>query len=162
MKAYVVDTNVAIVANGDSENVPAQCQLRCVERLTQIVDRGLVVIDSLGDILVEYRRHLSQSGQPGVGDAFFRHVFLNQANPRKCESVEIRRHPENPEDFLEFPNDNELTNFDFADRKFVAVTLASQRRPRIQNAVDSDWWHACTALQRHGVHIDFICPDQMA
>lgn len=161
MKAFVVDTNVAVVANGDSNGASMQCQLACIAQLRYVKESGLVVIDSLGRMLSEYRRYLCQSGQPGVGDAFFRHLFLNQANPRKCEQVTITPHSENPDEFAEFPDDDELQSFDMGDRKFVAVALASKRRPEIQNAVDTDWWHARQALRRHRVRIRFLCPDHM-
>lgn len=161
MTAYVVDTNVALTANGLATQASLQCQSDCINRLKKIVQRGIVVIDDGGRILAEYRGRLKQSGQPGVGDAFFRHVFQNQANPAKCERVSITPRQDDQWDFEEFPRDPDLALFDIDDRKFVAVALASVLHPRIQNATDTDWWQARDALNRHGIRIDFLCPELM-
>lgn len=70
--AVVVDTNVAIVANGreGETNADADCQLSCVETLRSVVAEE-VAIDDRRVILQEYRNRLDFSGRPGVGDAFF-------------------------------------------------------------------------------------------
>lgn len=52
--------------------------------------------------------------------------------------------------------------FDRSDRKFVAVSMPSLNQPSIANAVDSDWWDACEALEKVGVRIEFLCGDQVA
>jgi hypothetical protein len=54
-----------------------------------------------------------------------------------------------------------LGGFDRSDRKFVAVARASAHGPMIVNAVDTDWWIYRVALQRHGVRVEFLCPDLM-
>jgi len=78
MTAFVVDTNVAMVANGRGTDVDARCQLTCVERLKSVASGASVVIDDGGLILREYRGRLNFSGMPGVGDAFLKHVFNYQ------------------------------------------------------------------------------------
>lgn len=71
-------------------------------------------------------------------------------------------HPiQSGESFAEFPADANLAGFDRADRKFVAVALASGDSPPIVNATDSDWWLFREALQRHGVQVEFLCPELM-
>jgi len=37
--------------------------------------------------------------------------------------------------------------------------VAHPEHPPILNAVDSDWWHHQDALARHGVRVEFLCPD---
>lgn len=78
------------------------------------------------------------------------------ANPQRCERVPIRRDATGR--FEPFPDDPALDSLDPPDRKFVAVALASDSRPPILNAVDSDWWHAKEALERAGVQVRFLCP----
>ena len=75
---FVVDTNVAIVANGRETNADMRCQLTCVETLKNLTSREVVAIDDAGDIFREYKQRLNFSGMPGVGDAFLKHVFNNQ------------------------------------------------------------------------------------
>jgi hypothetical protein len=117
------------------------------------------VLDNLGHILDEYRGNLSASGQPGVGDAFFKWVWHNQGNVECCEQVEI--HPRGKDgDYEEFPDDPELTKFDRSDRKFVAVALSRDANSTILNAVDPDWWVFRKQLKKHGVTVRFLCPNK--
>ena len=112
-------------------------------------------------ILGEYVRYLSPSGQPGPGYAFMKWVFDNRANPQRCELVPITQEVGSDNIFLEFPDDPDLNGFDPSDRKFVVVALASEHSPSVLNAVDSGWWIHRAALSRHGIEIDFDCPEMM-
>ncbi|MBI4493070.1 MAG: hypothetical protein HY690_09790 [Chloroflexi bacterium] len=56
---------------------------------------------------------------------------------------------------------NVLAAANRSDRKFVAVARACQRRPPVVNATDTDWWLFRDALKRHGVEVEFLCPDLM-
>ncbi|HUK57963.1 MAG TPA: hypothetical protein VLV50_01940 [Stellaceae bacterium] len=151
-----MDTNVPAVANGRDSIFPLECQLKCIVRLEAIVAQCRVFIDERGLIMEEYARHLSYAGQPGVGDRFFRHLFQNQANPSACRRIAIPIRVGDGE-FEAFPRDARLANFDRADRKFVAVALASGHSPAIQNATDSDWNKFERILALHGVRVDNIC-----
>lgn len=157
--SVVVDTNVAIVANGCYVPASEQCTGACIEALLA-AQAGLVLVDDCYRIFDEYRQHLSHSGQPGVGDAFFKWLWNNQANPASCRQVTITPCPDGRV-FQEFPNDPALASFDRDDRKFVAVALASAEHPWILNATDSDWWVFRTALTNHGVKTRFLCPELM-
>ena len=156
--AVVVDTNVPIVANGRAEQAGPACVSTSIRKLREIHSRHRVLVDRHGLILDEYRRHLSPRGQPGLGDAFFKWLWDNQANPQVCSQVEIT-----PVDgsFTEFPSDPDLIAFDPSDRKFVAVILASGAAAPLLNAADTDWWLFREALARHGVVIEFLCPSLM-
>lgn len=159
--ASVVDTNVGVVANDQGTNASEDCVIACVDLLEEITDgRRRVVVDSGRAILEEYMRQLAPSGQPGPGDAFLRWLLQNQANPERCEVVEIIPEPSG-RGYREFPDDPELERFDRDDRKFVAVALASPSGPEIANATDSDWWLFRDALENHGVRLHFLCEDQI-
>jgi hypothetical protein len=64
--AFVVDVNVAIVANGRTNHADLVCMKSCVEILTYIQSQSLIVLDDKMFILKEYISHLSASGQPGL------------------------------------------------------------------------------------------------
>jgi hypothetical protein len=128
--------------------------------LRDIQQNHMLVLDSGGLILQEYRNNLSLSGQPGVGDAFLKWAHDNQANPRACEQLLLGLRQDG--EFLDFPNDVTLNGFDRSDRKFVALSIAHASHPAILNAVDTDWWHFRVALSAHGVQIQFLCPDAMS
>jgi len=155
----VVDTNVPLVANGKAEQADLECEVACVRKLIQIQSEQRTLLDDKMLIMGEYRRNLSQSGQPGVGDAFFKWLWENQANEQHCRTVPLTVHADRG--FVEFPDDARLSSFDLSDRKFVAVALASGTDPQVLNASDTDWWHDRQTLAEHGIQIVFLCPELM-
>lgn len=159
MSAFVVDTNVAVVANGVSPQAGPQCVCACIAAL-RTAREEIVVLDDGMRILHEYMNNLNMTGQPGPGDLFMKWVFVNQAVSSRCELIPLTLQSADPEDFNEFPGGESLSGFDRSDRKFVAVALGSQNNPKILNAVDSDWWHFRVQLEEHGVRISFLCPNQ--
>ncbi len=159
--AVVVDTNVAVVANGEAEQADQMCVSTCIDKLKQIVaEEYLLLLDNKYLIFEEYRDNLSLSGQPGFGDFFMLWVWESQANERLCRTVPVT--PHEARGFEEFPDDPDLASFDRGDRKFVAVALASGGKPQVLNASDRrSWWHHREPLQRHGVDVVFLCPALM-
>ena len=162
MNAFVVDTNVAVVANGNAAQANPECVIACIDTLLRVRDAGGIVLDDSMRVLKEYMGHLSLSGQPGAGDLFMKWVWSVQADDARCERVHITPKPQDPDDFVEFPDDDELDDFDPSDRKFVAIAAASAHAPPILNAVDSDWADAHAALARHGIDVIFLCPQHVS
>lgn len=121
--------------------------------------KTLVLVDDGQRIFDEYRRHLSHSGQPGLGDAFFKWLWDRQADTRHCRQIAITPIKGSKTDFAEYPADEALSKFDPSDRKFIAVALASGLNPEVLQATDSKWWLHRRALERHGVNVVFLCPD---
>jgi hypothetical protein len=160
MNYFVVDTNVAVVANLRTPQAGPDCVLACIDILETIVRSGNVVLDAEMDVLSEYMRQLSMAGQPGTGDAFMQWVWQHQADVTRCERVRLTPHTDRT--YAEFPEDAGLASFDPNDRKFVAVALASRNHPEVLNAVDSDWWDHTGPLERNGVRIKNLCPKQFA
>lgn len=161
MSAFVIDVNVAIVANGHSPQANLACVSACVNTLASVFKDGIIVLDDDMRILREYRRNLSPKGQPGVGDAFMKWVWDNQAVINRCERVKLTPKGSGATDFVEFPAVPELKGFDKDDRKYVAVALASSNSPEVLNAVDTDWWNHRKALRKNGVRLRFLCPHHM-
>src|SRR4051794_35012976 len=88
-----VDTNVPIVANGRSgqnEVSPSvDCRLAAVTFLQLLLKSGAILLDLDGAIQAEYRALLNPSGQPGVGDRFYREVLSSA--PHLVERIELPR-----------------------------------------------------------------------
>jgi len=158
--AVVIDTNVTIVANDMHPAAGLDCVGACIDALLQARQSGVLMDDGYL-IFEEYRRHLSHSGQPGFGDAFFKWLWDNHGNPQRCRLITITPMENDSMNFEEFPEDADLAAFDRSDRKFVAVALASGESPFILNATDTDWWIHRTALERSQVHVQFLCPSLM-
>jgi hypothetical protein len=151
MSRYVVDTNVPIVANGRTGCPSIECREKAVRFLQKALNSGTVLIDRAGDIQAEYRRHLQPSGQPGVGDRFYREV-LNSA-PKVIERVELPKREDG--EYADLPQVLIDINFDRSDRKFAA--LGRRERAPVINATDSDWLNHQATLTANGIHVCFIC-----
>ena len=155
----VVDTNVAVAANGDAEQVSMECERVCTDILDQIREGRRILLDDRDLIFDEYEKNLSYAGEPGPGDAFFVWLYNSEWTPEYCRRVPVTPHPERV--FAEFPDDPALDDFDPDDRKFVAVAIASGTIPEILNASDTDWWYHSEALRQNGVRVTFLCPELM-
>lgn len=162
MKPVVVDTNVAVVANDASLPAntaitrPLDCVVACIKAIRELTEAGHLVLDTTGFIFDEYKTYLSFSGQPGVGDVFMKWVHDRQWNPEFCTRVEIT--PDDSKGFVEFPDHPELADFDWSDRKFVAVARAHGKDVRILQAVDEDAWvQVEDVLSENGAPVRFLC-----
>ena len=156
----VLDTNVIKVSNGEASQAGQGCVDNCNETLIWIRESQRLLLDDSGLILDEYTgRPRNLSGQPGLGDFFVKWIWDNKHNERHCRIVEVT--PNDERKFDEFPDDSRLSDFDCDDRKFVAVAIASESAPKILNASDTDWWIHRQELGRHGVEIEFLCPELM-
>lgn len=152
----IVDTNVCIVSNRrHGENLV--CASRCATEIRKVVSKGILVIDSREGVFGEYRKYLSFSGQPGMGDLFFKWMVDNRYRHDRVVHVPLTPHPERQGEYIEFPQDPELEGFDRSDRIFVALACAHPERPTILNAVDSDYWHYRDPLTRNGVNVMHVC-----
>ena len=159
-KKQVVDTNVVVAANR-LHNESYGCVHNCAQALLSIKKLGVIVIDSEGLILNEYRSNCSPHGQPGIGNAFVRWIYDNLGHTELVEQVTITPRTEPPRYFEEFPEHLELADFDPADQKFVAAANARPFKPLILQALDSKWWGWKDALLECGITVRFLCPDEI-
>ena len=152
MNTFVVDTNVAISANGRETHADEQCQLECVQTLRAMVAGEMIAIDDGGSILDEYAKNLRWSGQPGTGDAFFKHVFNSQYDPTRIRRVPLTPSEDDRRSFEELPPNT----FDPSDRKFLAVAVVANGV--VLNATDSDWNEHRALTDELGVEVRQLCP----
>lgn len=150
MSDFVVDANVPIVANGQQTNASPACRLTAVEFLEQLLNSARIVVDAAGEIEAEYHRYLQPRGQPGVGDRFYQAV-LNSA-PERIVRVALQKVDG---EFVDFPDDERLVQFDLNDRKYVAA--ARKTNSSVAVATDSDWLGHREALEDCGVALRFVC-----
>jgi len=157
----VIDTNVLVTANkalsceanDDVANYPKLLE-KCVKILHEIIEKQtFVVLDADDEIISEYKPYLSFSGQPGVGDVFFKWLHDNRHSFPESERVSIHK---TTDGYLEFPIDLYSENVDPDDMKFFAVSNAHQYKPIILEATDAKWWKWATAAKRCGILIKFI------
>ena len=67
-------------------------------------------------------------------------------------------------DFEEYPITEALSNFDVADRKFIAVAIAYERdhdkKATILQALDRKWEPFRKAFEQEGVQVEFLCSSE--
>lgn len=152
----IVDTNVAIAANGIDTHASLKCQLNCIEFLQALISpssKNRVAVDDAGVILDEYSRHLSHRGAPGVGDQFFKYLHDNMYLGKKVLVAAITAIDDEKRGFAELP-ENKL---DKSDRKFAALAVATGAD--IYNALDTDWDEAKELLNQTKIAVKQLCPD---
>jgi hypothetical protein len=165
MKARIVDENVAIVANDVARITTKQspmtpqadtkCRLASVRILRKIVHGGVAIIDDDGEVMMGYKKHLSRRGQPGTGDAFFKHLVESSYDARRVRQVHLPKLASG--EFHHFPADPDLRTFDYDDRIYVALAKASVVKALIANSVDSDYRDHAVALKRNNVNVEELC-----
>lgn len=155
MTAAVVDTNVVLVANGQHQDISAECVKNCALELQTIMRAGTLVLDNGFLILAEYLNKTQPKTGNRPGDAFVKWALQNRVNRQFVDLVPLQDH--DARGFETFPNDPALDRFDGPDRKFVAVAGAHAGQPPILQAADSKWLDWSTALAQHGITVSFIC-----
>lgn len=151
----VVDTNVLISANGRDTHSDGPCRLACARELQSIRYESMVYVDDKGLIFGEYRNRLNFSGEPGVGDAFFKYIHENQFADSRVKRVRITPNCDENRGFDELPENG----LDRSDRKFLAVAVVANAS--ILNATDSDWHENQALLDDMPVVIRQLCPQML-
>ena len=86
-----------------------------------------------------------------------KHVYDHQYNKRKVQRTALVIDAQG--EYVDFPSDPLLKNFDPSDRLFIALARASPKSASIVNAVDSDYSHHAQPLKSAGVNVIELCPD---
>lgn len=153
---YVIDTNVAIVANGRNTHANPKCQLHCVEFLEDVTKEKSIhkiYLDDLNLLLDEYKPHFNYRGQPGVGDAFYKYLHDHKYSNTKVLLVSIKINDDDTKGFDELP----ANTIDPSDRKILAIAVVSGAT--IANSLDNDWHEKANFISHLGVKVKQLCPE---
>ena len=154
----VVDTNVAIAANGWDTHADSECQQACVKELAAVCREMIVVIDNNNLIFKEYLDNLrpkdkkSKVKKDDPGFLFFRHVNDYQWGGERVRQVPITPSSDASRSFEELPPNT----LDKSDRKFLATAVSG--KADILNATDSDWSEQEELTKRLRVEVRQLCP----
>jgi hypothetical protein len=154
--SVVVDTNVAVVANGRNTHASIDCELKCIEYLENLVatnNRTRIVLDDADLIISEYKKHLNHKGQPGVGDFFYKYLHNNMYLGKKIRLAAIHLDIDEARGFKELPPNS----IDKSDRKFLAVAIVTNAK--IVNAVETDWHEQIDFVTSLAVRVEQLCPE---
>lgn len=157
MGAFVIDTNVLLIADRQHDSISTECYETCVLRLSNWSAADRVVLDDQFEIVREYRHKLDPKGGKTVAQAFLKALLQDPAR-----RLLVSLTPEPTRGYHTFPDDPDLAHFDPADRKFVAAAVASPEPTPILQAADCKWLGWAPALQRHGLRLEFLCPQDLA
>ena len=86
-------------------------------------------------------------------------ALQNRANSKHADLIALTGDPGSG--FTSFPKDADLSNFDPADRMFIAVSNAHPGKPPVLQAADSNWLGWSDALRRRGILVEFLCIDDI-
>lgn len=159
-KYLIIDTNVPVKAAKlfpDTE-VDRQCSLACFRFVKKLLDSNdTVVIDTGREILREYEKNIDIHAEDNVATEFLKWIYQK----RMSGGVSEYQITKNGDTYQEYPDSEDLKNFDRSDRKFVALANAHPAHPCIYNGSDTDWWLFKSALERNGIQIVFLSEDYM-
>lgn len=158
MSAIVIDTNVLLVADGKAPQMSGACMEECLQRLQLAKATEQIVLDGKWIILGEYHNKLSPNRAPTPGSAFLKWLLTVQGDAKHVSFVTITPLNEDPTRFAEFPPDEALeSEFDPADRKFVAAANAHPEKPPVLECADSKWLGWEQQLASHGIRLEVLC-----
>ena len=152
MTAFVVDTNVPMVANGCSPQADDHCRLNCLTKLENLMEKGTVAIDNRDAILKEYLGTISPTGGQEVGDRFVIHVINHQHGKKRVRRIPVTPIDDDRRGYEELP----INSFDRSDRKFLAVAVVANAV--VLNAMDSDWHEHADLMDELEVEVEQLCP----
>jgi hypothetical protein len=150
MSDVIIDTNVLVVANGQNVDVAAYCLDACIRFVKKVRTDDVVLVDGSDEIRKEYARNLQEGRPYQLGMRLLFEILQYSVQVRV-----IDLHQDANGDFLDFPPVPELEAFDRSDRKFAA--LSKKTGTPVTNATDSDWADFPSALNRHGITVQFLC-----
>lgn len=160
---YIVDTNVPKKASEmhSIDRLEAQCSLSCLKFIKQLMDSrdDVLVLDVNMEIWKEYSHILKSNAEPNVATQFLGWVQRNLTLREGCRVERIKLTVLGDREYEEFPESEELVGFDPSDRKFIALSNAHKEHPPVVEGSDSLWWGFKDALEKVGIHINFLCEE---
>lgn len=138
----VVDTNVLALANGKASHLGPNEEAVAAKWLAASLSTSKYLVDTAGAVIEEYSKYASRSGQPGVGDIFFRSIFQQAL----VGYVDIGKTSDEVDECIPA----KLRSFDQNDRKWLALFLKGQA-DHIVNATDSDYQNSISELSDEGI-----------
>jgi len=150
-KCYIIDTNIIIAANGETDHLTKPEKDKCKQFIASLFNNSIISFDLQGEIFYEYFKYVNRSGQPNIGDVFVKYLWDRQNNSNHCEKVDIERNKKGI--YKQFNKKEDLLDFDSNDQKFIAVHIGSKKNPVICNASDSDWENSKALLMKYNINV---------
>lgn len=159
----IVDTNVPLVAAGAHDAATVQCQLNCADFIDLLLEGAFCLVLDLGEeAFAEYSGNIHlDPPDASLASQFLWYILDNLGYPERIHRISLQVQDDG--EYTAWPRDSELANFDLADRKWVALARAFRQETGqyapITYAIERDWDKHRNALTRHGVELDYLCPE---
>lgn len=157
MGEIIIDTNVPLVASDEGPESMVTCPQICRDFLDDLfLGVNALVLDDMRLILGEYERAIKGNDQNSYSRQFLKWIYANESRIKTVVITQIDAY-----NFEEVPDSIIQAGFDNSDRKFIAVAVANQHKAPIVQASDSKWigWEA--VLRENGIHVEFLCRDEL-
>lgn len=155
----ILDTNVPVKASyavTDYKDEELELIDACIKFIHDFINdsESKLALDLDWEILNEYNRNIKTTA---MGKEFLK--WVNTYIGKADFSKDIIKLEKEGTDYLAFPKDSELENFDLADRKFIALAMCHEEKPPIIQAADGKWLEYVEKLKEYGIHIEFLDQD---
>lgn len=159
----IMDTNVAVKAatpQQDCKDEELEMREKCIQFIGEFVNnpKSQLVLDMDYEIIGEYRNRIPTN--TNMGKIFWRwfNTYIGKISFENM--VKLDRDSEG--NYVMFPLEDRTLEFDWSDRKFVALARAHSEHPPIVEATDGKWFGFKEVFEEYGVHIDFLDMDYAA
>lgn len=159
----IMDTNVAAKAATPLEDCKSEewdMQQKCVEFIGTFVKNpeSKLALDLNYEIITEYRNRIPRN--TNIGSIFWKWFDTYLGTISLDDFVKLDRDKNG--NYIAFPLEERTKDFDFSDRKFVALARTHSERPPIVEAADGKWLGFIEVFEEYGVHIEFLDIDYAA
>ncbi len=153
----IMDTNVAVKAAtppGKCKEEELKMQKTCMKFIKNFTDNpeSKLVIDTDYEIIREYRNRVP--GNTNIGKIFWR--WFNAYAGRISSEDIVKLEKDSDGNYLMFPMEQRTKDFDYSDRKFIALAKAHPEHPPIIEAADGKWLGYRDIFEEYGIHIKFL------
>lgn len=159
----IIDTNVICEAGRTDYEMDSSLAVRCTEMCIDFIYNFIksptsrLVLDTGWEIVREYERNISKSGQPTLANRFMLWLYAYLSKIPAEDLIDIQK---KGQDLYEtFPLDDRLKDFDPRDRKFIALANVHSAHPPIIQGTDCKWWGFKDIFREYGIEICFLCED---
>ncbi|MDO4339912.1 MAG: hypothetical protein Q4C91_17775 [Eubacteriales bacterium] len=156
----IMDTNVAAKAATpltECKDEELDVQQKCMRFIKNFVDNSesKLVLDADYQIIKEYRNRISM--KTDMGRIFWR--WFNKYISCILFDDYLKLDKDSEGNYVKFPLEERTKDFDFSDRKFVALSRTHSEHPTIVEATDGKWFGFKEIFEEYGVHIEFLDRD---
>lgn len=171
MPHKIIDTNVALTADGTNSQASKACQRSCVSVIRRALSGEVpVVIDENNEVLGEYRKNIYPDQKGSLAEQFMIFALTNQYFGERVKRIKLEKnafgqfedYPDNEDEWT--TNDIRCQRFDPDDKKWVALAVRFKNQTGtdapIVNAADRCWIAFESQLLSAGVLLETLCRDE--